>query len=112
MMNALLDSPLNDLLVELKHIEGLIDFISVLREFGSIELPEGIETNQRFVEFSVRIHVKEKELSTDIPILSGTILLYIVGRFENFVKSSFEALCDAIATKCNVFNDLPERIVV
>ena len=110
MMNDSLDFPLNDFLVELKRIEKLIDLISALREFGSVELPESIETDQKFFEFSVRIHGKEKELSTDIPILSGTILLYIVGRFENFVRSSFKSLCDAIAIKCNKFNDLPEKM--
>lgn len=109
-MNASLDLPHNDFLTELNRIERLIDFISTLREFGSVDLPTSIDAEQEFINFSLQIHEKEKELSTDIPILSGTILLYIVGRFENFVRSSFETLCDAIAAKCNEFSDLPERM--
>jgi len=109
-MNDSFDIYRKDFSDELDRVKNLIDFIDSLREFGSIQLSNTNDDNDEFTKYSMQIHAKEKSLSTDIPILSGTILLYIVGRFENFVKISFESLCDAIATKSKTFNDLPEQM--
>src|SRR5947207_6445581 len=43
-----------------------------------------------------------------MPILTGTLLLYLAGRLENFVKETFEDLCDGLVSECGDFTHLPK----
>jgi hypothetical protein len=51
-----------------------------------------------------------RSLSSDLPVLSGTLLLYLAGRFEHFVRMAFQGLCDGFAARCQCFDDLPEKM--
>jgi hypothetical protein len=43
-----------------------------------------------------------------MPILNGVLLLYLAGRFENFVRQVFEDLVDTVASDRSEFSKLPK----
>jgi len=45
-----------------------------------------------------------------MPILNGVLLLYLAGRFENFVRQIFEDLADAVASDRKEFSELPKAM--
>jgi signal transduction histidine kinase len=46
----------------------------------------------------------------EMPILNGVLLLYLAGRFENFVRQVFEDLTDTVASDRSEFNKLPKAM--
>jgi hypothetical protein len=43
-----------------------------------------------------------------MPILNGVLLLYLAGRFENYVRELFEDLSDTLALGCTTFSHQPK----
>jgi len=104
-----LDAPLREFHDELQRLKNLVDLIEKLRGMGSASFsdkrfPDDFE--KIAIELSQQVH----NLDADIPILSGTLILYLAGRFENFIRTSFEALCESYAEKCMKFEDLPSKM--
>jgi hypothetical protein len=56
------------------------------------------------------VHAQSVECHADLTILVGTMILYLGGRFEYFVRSEFEEMCDTIAAKCNSYDLLPKEM--
>lgn len=108
MAAELLNSALVSFLDDLSRIERLVELTKILREFGD-ETPSAIEED-KFIASAVHLKHEVKNSSTLFPVLSGTLLLYVSGRFENFVRTTFEALCDIYASKCTKFSELPEKM--
>lgn len=55
---------------------------------------------------------REASLSSrpEMPILNGVLLLYLAGRFENFVRQVLEDLIDAVASDRKEFGELPKAM--
>lgn len=51
-----------------------------------------------------------KENHSNLVVLNGTLLLFIAGRFESFVRETFEEFCKNIVIRANRFNDLPKEM--
>src|ERR1035437_3501062 len=49
------------------------------------------------------LHTASQKSHSEMPILNGVLLLYLAGRFENFVREIFEDLADTLATECKEF---------
>ena len=108
-MADLLDQPLRELIDDLDRLEALVCLVRALRAFGSVDTPPvgkggEFETAARDLRDSIR------GLNADLPVLSGTLVLYLAGRFEHFVRASFQGICDGMAAKCQTFQQLPERM--
>ena len=76
-----LDAPLREFHDELQRLKNLVDLIEKLRGMGSASFsdkrfPDDFE--KIAIELSQQVH----NLDADIPILSGTLILYLAGRFE------------------------------
>ena len=58
----------------------------------------------------VPLHEALQAAHAEMPIVNGVLLLYLAGRFENFVRELFEDLCDTIAGECGQFSHLPRQM--
>jgi hypothetical protein len=109
MSSGLLNPILLDFQNDLIRIERLIILTESLKSFGdedAFTIPE----ESSFIVAANQLRDDVRRSSIVFPILSGTLLLYISGRFENFIRTTFETLCDIYASKCKKFDDLPEKM--
>ncbi len=90
---------------DLTKVRKLLGMLNSLRNFAASQKPQtpGGEFDTR----AVLLHDATIVCHADLVVLSGAIVLYLGGRFEFFVRERFEQSCDAIASKCVKFNDLP-----
>ena len=109
MAHALFNSALEDFHNDLGRIERLIKLTESLKEFGDVNMPEHNLEGDLFNAAS-QLREDVRKSSALFPVLSGTLLLYISGRFENFTRMTFETLCDMYAGKCKKFDELPEKM--
>ena len=80
--------------------------MDTVRSFTQIQIPE--VAGDEFIERSISLHASSKDCHGDFLILSGSMVLYLAGRFEYFVRERFEAACDDIAGKCVKFSNMPK----
>ncbi len=104
LFNPALESFHNDL----GRIEKLIKLTDTLKKFGDVTPPDSIEGEFLIAASQLREDVRKS--SAVFPVLSGTLLLYVSGRFENFVRATFETLCEMYASKCKKFEELPDKM--
>jgi hypothetical protein len=103
------ETQLTIFLEELNRIQGLTELLDGLREFGRITPPYASSDSDFIVKVrNLKQDIRERH--TSFPVLSATLVLYLVGRFEKFARSNFEIVCDSIAGKCAKFENLPERM--
>lgn len=108
-MRDSLDAPLAEFREELERIRNLLSLIESCREFGSIPVPDSPSESTFDLKARNLREIARNQHAT-IPILSGTLVLYLSGRFENFVRRAFELACDSIASKCMKFDHLPKKM--
>jgi hypothetical protein len=94
-------------LERLKKILRLAEAAGALR--ANAFNPEAIaETNLRSAV--VALHTASQDSHSEMPILNGVLLLYLAGRFENYVREVFEDLSDTLAHECTKFSHLPKAM--
>lgn len=108
-MASVLDQPLDEFKSDLVRLDQLLTMLTSLRDFGSIDIQEG-DAKTAFVTSAITIRDGIRKHKADIPVLSGSLLLYLSGRFEHFVRMIFQALCDGYASKCSTFEELPKKM--
>jgi hypothetical protein len=108
-MIDLTQGPLADLRRDLERLSALLELLKILRDFGSSE-PPAESGDGEFGREARNVRNRIRALSAEIAVLSGTLLLFIAGRFEHFARTLFEALCDSWADKCEKFDQLPEKM--
>lgn len=101
--------PLEEFQNDLGRIEKLLALIDEFRAFGSVTV-DATEYADAFTTSALTLRTSVRAQGNEFPILSGTLLLFVAGRFEHFVRMAFEALCEAFAAKCNKFEQLPEKM--
>ncbi|HEU4454037.1 MAG TPA: HEPN domain-containing protein [Longimicrobium sp.] len=101
---------IREFVADLDRLSHLLSFFGELREFGARDPQAAQEDEAEFTRVALEMRDKIRSLATDFPILSGTLLLYLAGRFEHFVRMLFETLCDSYAAKCDRFEQLPEKM--
>ncbi|NBB52643.1 hypothetical protein GVN24_30650 [Rhizobium sp. CRIBSB] len=104
-----LDIVLSDFNNDIGRVENILNLTKLFREFGASEPPAYADTDPAWTE-AVNLHVESKERRTDMPIISGSLLLYTAGRFEYFVRQIVEAMTDEIAEKTSDFKKMPPSI--
>lgn len=110
-MPDVLDSPLSELRSDLDRLRQLLALTKGLRTFAAND-PPATNGDGEFGDASRSIRTGIRAASADLPVVSGTLLLYLAGRFEHFVRLSFQSLSEAMASKCQRFDDLPEKMRV
>ena len=105
-MNPILD----DFVLDLARLKRIFTVSKQLVAFPScVVRPEDI-VEEVAKEPVVALYEATKDAHKDMPILHGVLLLYLAGRFENYVKEIFEDLCDALAAGCTEFAHLPKKM--
>ncbi len=103
---------LNEFLRDLERMKNLVNLIEELNQFTKINSIKysGDLAEDHFLKTSLKIHEDARNSKTGLTILPGTLLLYLGGRFENFVKSIFEELCAKISSICKTYKNLPKAM--
>lgn len=105
-----LTKTLDEFLADLKRGEDLLGLIKAFREFGSSSVPGEILNGSVIWDEAMVLKDVAPTLRTDLPLLSGSMLLYICGRFEYFVRQIVEAVGDEIAARATVYDELPQKL--
>lgn len=102
---------LSEFISDLERIKKLVFLLDAIKQHSSFDIKnfESVELNT-FYTMSIDLHSKAKDSNTGIVILPGTLLLYLGGRFENYVRTVFEELCMMIAANCESYDDLPKAM--
>ena len=101
---------LDELLADFERGEHLVNLINKFRDFGGSPVPnrqDGLDF--QWQEASV-LWQESHARRTDLPIMSGSLLLYLVGRFEYYIRSIVEIAAEEIAAQCAKYNDLPPKL--
>ena len=98
------DSDLNKVIAQLDFIENIRQFTSFIPEHDdpSLGTPFGIQ--------ALAIHDGAKCIHSNLPLASGTLILYTCGRFEAMARMLFEDLCQRLATNAGSFARLPKKM--
>ncbi len=105
-----MDEILNEFLEDIGSIRESIILFERLRKLNQIDetnvfVDLANEDNKNTLENLVK---QTKRCHTYFPVIQGTLVLYIAGRFENYVRTLFEEACGGIASKCGNYESLPK----
>lgn len=98
------DGDLNKVTAQLDFIESIRKFTSYIPEHDdpSLVTPFGIQ--------ALAIHDVAKCVHSNLPLASGTLILYTCGRFEAMARMLFEDLCQRLASSAGSFARLPKMM--
>ena len=89
----------------LDKIESLLILTESIKEFSAKTIDES-EDNENILN----LYAISRENRSNLPVMNGTLLLYVSGQFESFVKLTFEELCTNISQKAERFGHLPKEM--
>src|SRR4051794_35301538 len=104
-LNAILDQFRRDL----SRAEDLLGLIDSFRDFAASSAARRHELDVEWPE-AASLAAVAPQVRTDLPILSGAILLYVCGRFEYFVRELIVAMADELVAQAASFDQLPTRV--
>lgn len=105
-----LDPVLSDFKADVERAEHLLVLVKTFREFGaSVPTPRNAAEADPWPA-STSLHDASKLRRTDLPVLSGSLQLYLAGRFEYCIRQVVEVVADEVATRAMKYIDLPEAI--
>ena len=84
--------------------------VKLFKAFAGSGVPPEIAGGAVSWEEATALAAAAPQVRTDLPVLSGSLLLYICGRFEYFVRELVVALADDLAANAAKYEDLPERL--
>src|SRR5690242_18044610 len=105
-----LDNLFNSFSLDLHRVRDLLGLIKGFRDFASSNVPEDLTNGVVLWEEAMTLKSSAPALRTDLPLLSGSLVLYVCGRFEYFVRQIVEAMCDDIAGRAAEYADLPQLL--
>lgn len=95
---------------DVKRAEHLLSLISSFREFGASTPPTGADDGDVQWPTAKSLHEQSKLRRTDLPVLSGSLQLYLAGRFEYCIRQVVEVVADEIGGRVEKYLDLPESL--
>lgn len=105
-----LDPVLRDFKADVERAEHLLALVKTFREFGASVPPARNPIDPDPWSAATSLHEASKLRRTDLPVLSGSLQLYLAGRFEYCIRQVVEVVADEIATRATKYGDLPEPI--
>jgi hypothetical protein len=102
-------STLPEFLDDLKKVEDLLDAIYLLKDFANDQYNDS-EFESPLTEKIAKVHESAKNNHANFVILSSIILLFLAGRFEFFVRSTFEESCLNCISEAEKFSHLPREM--
>lgn len=95
---------------DVDRIRHLLELIKEFRIFGGSAAPQQVLDSSLLWPESVALMKTSKEVRTDLPILSGSLLLYLVGRFEYFIRQVLLVSVEYITNCASKYEELPDVI--
>ncbi len=92
---------------DLRRVEQLLRLIQDFRAFAASVEPNGTTATWKDAQ---RLRRTGQDVRTDLPVLAGSLLLYLCGRFENFVRELVGTVVDDLVDGASVYADLPEEL--
>ena len=105
-----MDPIVKDFESDLAKISAQLDFIEVLRKFASCGPDSEHGTASQFLVEAKAVHEATKLVHGNLPLVSGTLILYTCGRFEAMSRTLFEDLCQRLVSKAGKFSRLPKKM--
>lgn len=103
-------STTEEYLTDIDKICSLLNLTTSIKDFAGHESEESESNTNEFAKTSVKLHALSKENHSNLVVLNGTLLLFMAGRFESFVRSTFEELCIKTSEKADRFIHLPKEM--
>lgn len=105
------DPIVKDFESDLDKISSQLYFIDIVRKFTDF-VPEqaDVGTASPFSIEAMVVHEGEKRVHGNLPLASGTLILYTCGRFEAMTRTLFEDLCQRLVARAGQFNRLPKKM--
>ena len=101
---------LQDFCLDLDRLRRIISVFDSLTAFRACPL-EADKIGEEELKSTIScLHATTQAAHSEMPILNGVLMLYLAGRFENFVRELFEDLSDNIAGQCCQFSHLPRKM--
>lgn len=98
----------DDFRSDLDRFEHLLQIVKSLRDFGATSVPQEVHDGTVPWGEAAELLGHAQQRHTDMPIFSGSLLLYLSGRFEYFFRAAVEAAAEEIAGACSTFSELPD----
>lgn len=106
-----MDPILTDFENDLDRVTSQLDFIEIIRKFTSyIPHQDDLSLATPFGTEALAVHNGAKSIHSNLPLASGTLILYTCGRFEAMARMLFEDLCQRLVTKAGNFARLPKKM--
>jgi len=105
-----MDPILDEFRVDLNRLRRLLELLETIKSFSGEENKYLAEGDNSFVKQAELVLLNSKECHLDLVILTGTMVPYLGGRFENFVRAEFEDLCERVARRCENYRSLPREM--
>lgn len=109
-MTSSLDLALGQFHDDLQRARHLLRLVTEFRKFAASTLPAEVANGTVNWPEIRELAGAAPFVRTDLPILSGAILLYICGRFEFFIREVVVTIADSIAAKATSYSDVPDRL--
>lgn len=95
---------------DVERAEHLLTFIKRFREFGGSAAPAQVAEGDIPWPQALALLEESRSRRTDLPVLSGSLVLYLAGRFEYFVRQVIQSTAEDIASKVASYAALPDSI--
>lgn len=105
-----LDTVLGEFNADIERAESLLQLIKSFRDFGASQPPANAGQPTDDWPAATLLHQASKPIRTHLPILSASLELYIVGRFEYGIRQVVEVVADDFAARASKYVELPEAI--
>lgn len=108
---SLLDQVFGDFKADVERAEHLLSLVKDFKDFGASTPPNSPAAVDLWPT-ACALHEASKLRRTDLPLLSGSLQLYLAGRFEYCIRQVVEVVADEISNRATKYADLPESIRV
>jgi RiboL-PSP-HEPN len=93
---------LADFTADVDRVEQLLELIRVFKDFASEE--------SQLPKYARELWDAAQTIRSDLPLLSGSLLLYLCGRFEIFIRELVRTVVDELVDKATRYEDLPAEL--
>lgn len=98
-----------DFVADIRRIENLVELIHSIRRFGAADAEQTEGEKTKVWEEAYQLLAQSKERRTDLPIMTGSLLMYMAGRFEYFVRQLVEITAEEMASSVDSYQKLPDK---
>lgn len=100
---------LDEFLADLNRARHLLALVGDFKSFGSSS-PSEDHRPEEVWPAAADLLLRSENVRTDLPLLSGSMILYLAGRYEFFMRQIVESTAQEIAAQATSFESLPSNL--